>query len=82
VSDDCYENCFIKGIIGSNYFWGFVQSLDSGYFVHLWSNDAIYRLTYNGSTGTWTDDIRYYAQSNKLPSFSLNGTVLTITDNN
>jgi hypothetical protein len=20
VSDDCYENCFIKGIFGSNYF--------------------------------------------------------------
>lgn len=74
-------SCWIAGYVSNIYSFGHVAKTGTNkYVLFLWMGDVLHRSTYNGSS--WTDDTRTYTQSNKLPSFSLSGTVLTITDNN
>lgn len=74
-------SCWIAGNVSNIYCFGHVAKTGTNsYILFLWMGDVLYRSTYNGSS--WTDDKRTYTQTNKLPSFSLSGTVLTITDNN
>lgn len=72
---------WIAGSISSVNCFGHVAKTGTNtYILFLWIGDNLYRSTYDGSS--WVDDTRTYAQANKLPTFSLSGTVLTITDNN
>lgn len=74
-------SCWIAGYVSNIYSFGHVAKTGTNsYILFLWMGDVLYRSTYNGSS--WTDNTRTYTQSNRLPSFSLSGTVLTITDNN